>query len=271
MGMRGNIRALQRRLEPDSRAKSATCDVTHRAGIQHQGIPGGPWKRLSLSERYMAFCSAAMRSSSGGWLMNSRARPDAPAAIDAEGSHLGRQRLFDGPTSAAAVRRSCCPCRRRVRRRVGAEFAPPREPHDDHVGEDAQHDLRDDDGDEIADAAAALPLPEHGACRRCRRSRATGKTRKCSPRPGSASASPCRRWRRASSRGPARPRPRCCCIAASRPLLTATSAASRRSRWRRHWAAANRRCRLPACRCRPAAPGCAPCSPATVRRRWLAA
>ena len=36
--------------------------------------------------------------------------------------------------------------------RVGAELALAREPGDDHAGEEAEHDLRRDHGDEIADA-----------------------------------------------------------------------------------------------------------------------
>ena len=42
--------------------------------------------------------------------------------------------------------------------RVGAELTLAREPGDDHAGEDAEHDLRDDHREHVADACATLVL-----------------------------------------------------------------------------------------------------------------
>src|SRR6478752_2043442 len=96
-----------------------------------------------------------MRDSMGGWLEKSAIQPGRsvmPNAFMPSGS-------WPGST----------PPRRRSALTIGdgdptycAELAPAREPRDDHRGEDAEHDLQHDDGDEVAGSVAALRL-EHGA------------------------------------------------------------------------------------------------------------
>ena len=51
---------------------------------------------------------------------------------------------------------------------VGAEFALAREPHDDHARENAEHELRDDHGDEERRTVAALGLEHDAVDRRSR-------------------------------------------------------------------------------------------------------
>ena len=85
--------------------------------------------------------------------MNSCCSPCGAATVDAEGRHLLRQRRRGMDTLERFERAD-----HRVRAgeicaaRVRAEFTLAREPGDDHAGEEAEHDLRDDDRDEVADA-----------------------------------------------------------------------------------------------------------------------
>ena len=103
-----------------------------------------------------------MRSSSGGWVMNRRFRPwpilplmPNAAIWSGSGAAWPRRRR-----SSAAIMVSRPASVRAAG--VGAELAMPREPHHDHAGENAEHQLRDDHGDEERRAVAALGL-EHDA------------------------------------------------------------------------------------------------------------
>src|SRR5687767_828762 len=89
----------------------------------------------------------------------------ADRTADAERSHLVRQRLRTLLAQAFERADHRVATFQLRAAGVGAELALAREPHDDHAREDAEHDLRDDHGDEKRGAMAALGL-EHDAVNR---------------------------------------------------------------------------------------------------------
>ena len=108
-----------------------------------------------------AQCATPRCAASGGWLMNSRFRPcrcrrrcrrrrPAPAACSAVGL---RQALQRGDHLVAAGQLGTAG--------VGAELAPAAEPHRDHRGEQAEHDVEhehDDVVDRSSGRRSRLPL-----------------------------------------------------------------------------------------------------------------
>ena len=208
-----------------------------------------------------------MRASMGGWVEKSAMKPglsempdDWKAFGSSPGSSPPRRRSADtiGPRRAHEVRRA----------RVRPELPLAREPRHDDRGEDAEHDLADDDGDVVAGAHAALGPEDrlvdevadhareeddegvhHALDERERDHVAVGHVRhlvaRGPPRLPPSSSSGAARWRRRRARSRGR-----------RP-------------WRRRWARP-RRPRPPACRCRPFPPGGARCPRATARPRSAA-